>query len=99
MEALPTCFTATEKMERNELKKSTVTRDLFVVSDPHGHAHALFDALAEAGFDPQFGARPIKRAIQRYLLNDLSKQLIAGSVNRDRPVTVDSENGNLVFRN
>ncbi|MBQ5817814.1 MAG: AAA family ATPase, partial [Bacteroidaceae bacterium] len=57
------------------------------------------EALAEAGFDPQFGARPIKRAIQRYLLNDLSKQLIAGSVNRDRPVTVDSENGNLVFRN
>ena len=57
------------------------------------------EALAEAGFDPQFGARPIKRAIQRCLLNDLSKQLIAGSVNRDRPVTVDSENGNLVFRN
>ena len=57
------------------------------------------EALAEAGFDPQFGARPIKRAIQRYLLNDLSKQLIAGSVNRDRPVTVDSENGNLLFRN
>ena len=57
------------------------------------------EVLASAGFDPQFGARPIKRAIQRYLLNDLSKQLIAGSVNRERPVTVDSENGNLKFRN
>ena len=55
--------------------------------------------LAEAGFDPQFGARPIKRAIQRYLLNDLSKQLIAGSINRNHTVTVDSENGNLVFKN
>ena len=57
------------------------------------------EVLASAGFDPQFGARPIKRAIQRYLLNDLSKQLIAGSVNRERPVTVDSEHGNLKFRN
>ncbi len=56
-------------------------------------------ALASAGFDPQFGARPIKRAIQRYLLNDLSKQLIAGSVNREHPVTVDSDNGQLVFSN
>ena len=56
-------------------------------------------ALASAGFDPQFGARPIKRAIQRYLLNDLSKQLIAGSVNRDHPVTVDCDNGELVFSN
>ena len=55
--------------------------------------------LAEAGFDPQFGARPIKRAIQRYLLNDLSKQLIAGSIDRNHTVTVDSENGNLVFKN
>ena len=60
---------------------------------------AAIVALASAGFDPQFGARPIKRAIQRYLLNDLSKQLIAGSVNRERPVIVDSENGSLVFRN
>ena len=56
-------------------------------------------ALASAGFDPQFGVRPIKRAIQRYLLNDLSKQLIAGSVNRDHPVTVDCDNGELVFSN
>ena len=55
--------------------------------------------LADAGFDPQFGARPIKRAIQRYLLNDLSKQLIAGNIDRNHPVTVDSENGNLIFRN
>ena len=55
--------------------------------------------LASVGFDPQFGARPIKRAIQRYLLNDLSKQLIAGSIDRNHPVTIDSNNGELIFRN
>ena len=55
--------------------------------------------LASAGFDPQFGARPIKRAIQRYLLNDLSKQLIAGSIDRNHVVTVDSDNEELIFRN
>ena len=57
------------------------------------------NALAAVGFDPQFGARPIKRAIQRYLLNDLSKQLIAGTVNREHPVVVDADNGTLVFKN
>ena len=55
--------------------------------------------LADAGFDPQFGARPIKRAIQRELLNDLSKELIAGSIDRERPVTVESDGSSLVFKN
>lgn len=57
------------------------------------------DALAEAGYDPEFGARPVKRAIQRDVLNDLSKRLLAGDVDRDRPITVDAEGGRLVFRN
>ncbi|MDE6355259.1 MAG: ATP-dependent chaperone ClpB [Prevotella sp.] len=57
------------------------------------------DALAEAGYDPEFGARPVKRAIQRDVLNDLSKRLLAGDVERDRPITVDAEDGRLVFRN
>ena len=57
------------------------------------------DALAEAGYDPEFGARPVKRAIQRDVLNDLSKRLLAGDVERDRPITVDAEDGQLVFRN
>jgi ATP-dependent Clp protease ATP-binding subunit ClpB len=55
--------------------------------------------LADAGFDPQFGARPIKRAIQRNLLNDLSKQLIAGSIDKEHPVIVDSNAEGLTFRN
>lgn len=57
------------------------------------------DALAEAGYDPEFGARPVKRAIQRDVLNDLSKRLLAGDVDRNRPITVDAEDGRLVFRN
>ncbi|MBR5149718.1 MAG: AAA family ATPase, partial [Bacteroidaceae bacterium] len=60
---------------------------------------AAISTLANEGFDPQFGARPIKRAIQRYMLNELSKQLIAGTINREHPVTVDSENDMLTFKN
>ena len=57
--------------------------------------------LAQAGFDPEFGARPVKRAIQHYLLNDLSKKLLAQSVDRDRPILVDvtSAGDGLQFSN
>ena len=55
--------------------------------------------LAKAGFDPEFGARPIKRAIQKFLLNDLSKQMLAGAVEKSRPVTVDVSDDMLVFKN
>ena len=55
--------------------------------------------LAHQGFDPQYGARPVKRAIQHYLLNDLSKQMLAGTVSRDTTITVDEHEGSLVFRN
>ena len=55
--------------------------------------------LADEGFDPQFGARPVKRAIQRHLLNDLSKELISGNVDNEHPIVVDYENGGLVFKN
>ena len=56
--------------------------------------------LAEAGYDPDFGARPVKRAIQDYVLNDLSKQLLAEKVNRETPITIDcTEEDKLVFEN
>lgn len=55
--------------------------------------------IASAGFDPEFGARPIKRAIQRYLLNDLSKQILAGTVHKDSVIVVDSVGSSLEFRN
>lgn len=55
--------------------------------------------LSDVGYDPEFGARPVKRAIQRYVLNDLSKSLLAGTVNCDKPVIIDSFGEGLVFRN
>ena len=55
--------------------------------------------ISEEGYDPQFGARPVKRAIQRYILNDLSKQLISGNVNNDKPIFVDYANDTITFSN
>ena len=55
--------------------------------------------LSDVGYDPEFGARPVKRAIQRYVLNDLGKSLLAGTVNRDKPVIIDCFGEGLVFRN
>ena len=57
------------------------------------------DFLADVGYDPEFGARPVKRAIQKYVLNDLSKSLLAEKVNRDKPIIIDSFGDGLVFRN
>ena len=53
--------------------------------------------LADAGYDPEFGARPVKRAIQRYLLNDLSKTMLAQNINRDKPIVVRVKNDALEF--
>jgi len=55
--------------------------------------------LTRVGYNPEFGARPVKRAIQHYLLNDLSKKLLAQAVDRNHPIIVDEENDGLVFRN
>ena len=55
--------------------------------------------LGKAGYDPEFGARPVKRAIQSMILNQLSKDIIAMKVNRDRPIIIDAENDHLIFKN
>ena len=57
------------------------------------------DYLANVGYDPEFGARPVKRAIQDYVLNDLSRKLLAEQVTREKPITVDADNHGLLFRN
>ncbi len=57
------------------------------------------DWMAQLGFDPQFGARPIKRVIQRKILNELSKQILANKINKDSDILVDLENKEFVFRN
>lgn len=60
---------------------------------------AAVNLLAGAGYDPEFGARPVKRAIQSLVLNQLSKDIIAQRIDREKPIVVDAENGNIVFRN
>ena len=60
---------------------------------------AAVQSLAQAGYDPEFGARPVKRAIQNLLLNPLSRDIIAGHVNRDHPIVVDTSDGEITFRN
>ena len=57
------------------------------------------DYIAQEGFDPQFGARPVKRALQRLVLNELSKSIIAGKVDQSKPVIVTLRNGELQFEN
>jgi ATP-dependent Clp protease ATP-binding subunit ClpB len=57
------------------------------------------DYLAENGYDPQFGARPLKRLIQREIVNGLSKKILAGDIDRSKPVVVDVFDGVVVFRN
>ena len=57
------------------------------------------DFIARVGYEPEFGARPIKRAIQNYILNDLSKKILAQEVDRQKPIIIDYANDNLIFRN
>ena len=71
--------------------------------EPQGFRLEVTDAaiqyLAKIGYDPEFGARPVKRAIQRYVLNDLSKKILASEVSNDKPITIDSFRNNFVFHN
>ena len=60
---------------------------------------AAIKVLAQAGYDPEFGARPVKRAIQDLVLNRLSKDIIGQRVNRDKPITIDATAGELTFNN
>ena len=61
---------------------------------------AAIQYLAEVGYDPEFGARPVKRAIQDYVLNDLSKKILAEQVSREKPIVIDhTKEGGLVFEN
>ena len=61
---------------------------------------AAIQYLAKVGYDPEFGARPVKRAIQDYVLNDLSKKILAEEVSREKPITIDhTDTDGLVFKN
>jgi ATP-dependent Clp protease ATP-binding subunit ClpB len=73
-----------------------------VLADQHITIDATEEAvafLAEKGYDPQYGARPIKRTIQREVLNNLSKEILKGNIHADSIVLIDSFEDTLVFRN
>ena len=82
------------KLQMENVKKMLEPQGFQLEVTPHAISY-----LAEVGYDPEFGARPVKRAIQHYVLNDLSKKLLAEEVNRDKPITIDSFGQGLVFRN
>ena len=62
------------------------------------YTDAAVSWIAEAGYDPEFGARPVRRVIQHSVLNELSKSILSGSVDRSSVITLDAEDGKLLFR-
>lgn len=60
---------------------------------------AAMKFLAEEGYDPEFGARPVKRVIHRLVLNQLSKDILAQKVDREHPIIIDVKDGEIVFKN
>ena len=81
------------------LQVNAITRRLAEQDVQLEVSEAAIQRIAEAGFDPEFGARPVKRALQRLLLNDLSKALLAGSVDRTHPIVVNANTDGLIFEN
>ena len=82
------------EIQLNGLKKIVSESDM----DLEFTTYAI-DYLAEHGFDPQFGARPLKRLIQKEIVNQLSRKILAGDVDKSKPVTIDVFDGIVVFRN
>ncbi|WP_311416252.1 ATP-dependent chaperone ClpB [Hoylesella shahii] len=92
-------LTKQEIAEVVRLQMRSVHRMLTEQGFKIGVSDDAIDLLADLGYDPEFGARPVKRAIQRYVLNDLSKKILAEEVSRDKPILIDALDGKLVFRN
>ena len=83
------------ELQMNRVKKMLAPQGFELRCTP-----AAIQYLAEVGYDPEFGARPVKRAIQDYVLNDLSKKILAEEVSREKPITIDhTKEGGLVFEN
>ena len=82
------------KIQFESIRKQLAEKDFKITA-----TEEALDWLAQLGYDPQFGARPIKRVIQKQVLNELSKQLLAGTVNKDTEIILDMFDNKLVFRN
>ena len=82
------------KIQVNSVKKMLALNGITLEVTPQA-----LDLLAEDGYDPEFGARPVKRTIQRMVLNQLSKDILAQKVDRSKPIVIDVEKDDLIFRN
>ncbi len=95
-------FTPLEESEIREIVRiqlNSIQKQLAANGIELQFTEAALDEIAELGYDPQFGARPVKRVIQREVLNPLSKSILSQAVDRSRPVVVDCKNKALVFTN
>ncbi|MEP5427776.1 MAG: AAA family ATPase, partial [Flavobacteriaceae bacterium] len=81
-------------LQLDQLKKMISKKHIILDATPEA-----IEYLAEKGYDPQFGARPVKRLIQKEVLNNLSKELLAGRIREESIILLDSFDGHLVFRN
>ena len=81
-------------LQLNSVKKMLATNGVAL-----DFTNEAVDFIADKGFDPQFGARPVKRVIQKYVLNELSKALLSGTVDRNRPIVIDRKDDGLEFKN
>lgn len=81
------------QLQLNHLKKQLKEKDINLVVTKEA-----FDWITEAGYDPFFGARPVKRVIQKQVLNELSKALLGGNIDREKNVVMDVFDGKIVFR-
>ena len=81
-------------LQMNAVKKMLEPQGFNITVTP-----AAINYLADEGYDPEFGARPVKRAIQRCVLNDLSRKILADEVSREKTIVIDAEGQHLVFRN
>src|SRR5690606_7170334 len=81
------------KLQLHMLMRKLEEKDIHLIP-----SEELIEHISETGFDPQFGARPLKRMIQKELLNELSRQIIAGTVETGQPQVVDVFDGKIVFR-
>lgn len=81
-------------LQLNSVKKMLATNGVAL-----DFTNEALDFIADKGFDPQFGARPVKRVIQKYVLNELSKALLGGRVDRNRPIVIDRKDDGLEFKN
>ena len=82
-----------------ELQLKSVTKMLAQQNITMDASSEAIKYLAEKGYDPQFGARPVKRVIQKEVLNELSKEILAGTLKTDSIILIDAFDGKLVFRN